>query len=350
MVRATLRRTGKAPGGYDFQLGGNPDTLTSRWERIDEPSRQGRAAQTPERRGSPEDPHTTHGRMAGRQRRRRTMTARRHVLVWGIAGLGALAVWALGHEVDPLSRLRAGAPLRIGYAVEPPYAFLRPDGTVGGEAPEIARRIAGRLGLPTLDWRQMEFGELLDSLDARQIDVIAAGMFITPERQRRALFSLPTIHVRPGLLVARGNPKRILSYREAAGRADLSVAVLSASVEEQIMRRLGLAEPRLLTVPDALSGRRAVESGLADALALSEPTVRWMARSERLGATEPVVSAAEPGDVYGHTAFAFRRDEAGLLRAWNQALKAYLGSPDHRALLAGLGLAAEPPFAPGPDQ
>jgi len=275
------------------------------------------------------------------------MTSRRNVLGLAVLCLGTGAVFALIDPETPLTRFRDGKPFRIGYAVEPPYAFLLADGTVTGEAPEIAQRIARQIGISTIEWRQMEFGELLDALEARQIDVIAAGMFITPERQRRALFSQPTIHVRPGLLVVHGNPKGIASYHQVAERTDLRIAVLSDAVEEQIMRHLGVSEIRLLRVPDALSGRRAVETGLADALLLSEPTVRWMARTEQLGHTEMLVALTDSSDVYGATAFAFRLDAGSVREAWNAALRQYLGSPDHRALLAELGLSCDPQPDPG---
>lgn len=105
---------------------------------------------------------------------------------------------------DSLDRLRSKGTITIGYAVEAPYAFLTPDGTVTGEAPEIAKVMASRLGIGHIAWRQVEFGSLLAELEAGRIDVIAAGMFITPKRADRASFSLPTFRVREGLLVPRG--------------------------------------------------------------------------------------------------------------------------------------------------
>lgn len=253
-----------------------------------------------------------------------------------VAGVAAALAWAWQDRDDSLTRLQKEGVIRIGYAVEPPYAFLQPDGDVTGEAPEIARRMAVSLNVPEVEWRQMEFGKLIDQLEAGQIDVIAAGLFITDERARRVLFSDPTYQVRPGLLVTRGNPKRILSYRQAAERPDIRVAVLSGAVEEQIMRRLAVPTARLVAAPDVLTGLRAVETGLADVLILSEPTVRWMARGEQLGRTE-AVSAGEV-DVYGHTAFAFRKRDRQLRDAWNGVLRGYLGSADHRDLLVRLGL------------
>lgn len=269
------------------------------------------------------------------------MTQRRSIVFI----LLALAISALGYYLfsfrdDSLSRLQHEGAIRVGYAVEPPYAFLTSGGEVTGESPEIARKIAAGLAIARVEWRQMEFSSLIDALEAGRVDVIAAGMFITEERARRVRFSLPTIHVRPGLLVALGNPKGIRSLRQTANDKGLRIAVLAGAVEEQLLRHMGVSDGRLVVSPDAGTGRRAVESGLADVLVLSEPTVAWMATRESLGRTERLAAgSADPA--YGQVAFAFRQSDAALAEAWNQGLAAYLGSSEHRALLARLGLAAD---------
>jgi len=94
-----------------------------------------------------------------------------------------------------LTRLQREGTIRIGYAVEAPYAFLKPGGEVTGESPEVAKVIVGRLGIRHIEWRQSEFGSLISGLEAGRFDVIAAGIFITPERARRISFSEPTFHV-----------------------------------------------------------------------------------------------------------------------------------------------------------
>lgn len=239
-----------------------------------------------------------------------------------------------------LQRMQEAGTIRIGYAIEPPYAFVGRDGTVTGEAPEIAKVIAAQLGAARIEWRQMEFAELIDQLEAGQIDMVAAGMFITPERTQRVRFSSPTMQVRPGMLVAAGNPLGLESHQHAAQRQGVRFAVLAGSQEASIMVQLRVAPSRLVVVSDAETGRKAVESGLVDALILSEPTIRWMAlTNERLDAVLPR-HAVRDNDIYGQTAFAFLPDAARLATAWDTALRSYLGSPEHKALLAKLGLAS----------
>ena len=122
-----------------------------------------------------------------------------------LAGVGAVA-GALCLADSSLRALQRAGTIRVGYAVEAPYAFVTPDGEITGESPEMAKRIVGRLGIRSIVWRGMEFRSLIDELEAGNIDLIASGLFVTPERARRVAFSKVTFHVRSGLLVAKGNP------------------------------------------------------------------------------------------------------------------------------------------------
>jgi polar amino acid transport system substrate-binding protein len=254
-----------------------------------------------------------------------------------LTGAIAAGIVMLYPHDDSLKRLRKGGSIRIGYAVEAPYAMLRPDGSVTGESPEIAKVVAARLGIGRIVWRQVEFGSLIDELEAGRIDVIAAGMFITPQRARRVSFSLPTFTVMEGLLVLKGNPRQLHSYRQAASRPEIRIAALSGSVEQGILQRLGFVPPRLVLVPDALTGRVAVETGVADGLALSSPTVRWMALGEKLGTTEMAQPFESEHNGNSEGAFAFRKDERRLLAAWNAVLRDFIGSRQHLALIARFG-------------
>ena len=241
--------------------------------------------------------------------------------------------------------LPASGVLRIGYAVEAPHAFLASGGEVSGQSPELAKLVAQRLGAREVQWRLTEFGELIPELEAGRIDVIAAGMFITPERARRVAFSEPIFHVSQALLVARGNPRGLHAYRDAAGRPGVRIAALSGSVEAELLRRLGLGEAQILLVPGADTGRDAVAGGLADGLALSSPTLEWMAMSDRLKQTEIARPFTQPDAAllgrYGYGAFAFRKGDRALLAAWNAAQKEILRGPEYARIMERFGFAPQ---------
>ncbi len=265
------------------------------------------------------------------------------VILIGVLIVLSVLTWRGHRGQDALAQARQAGVMRIGYAVEAPYAFLTPEGQVTGESPEIARVIANRLGIPRVEWRLAEFGDLMEGLEARRYEVIAAGMFITPERQQRAAFSLPTFQVGPGLLVRKGNPLGLHSYADLLQHNEIRVAVLSGSVEEARLLQLGCPGQRLIRVPDAGTGREAVRSGQADALALSAPTIRWMSMHPILGLTEmaePFTDsgpAGAPAPALG--GFVFRKEEAALRQAWDAELRGFLGSEEHRRLVRAFGFA-----------
>lgn len=190
--------------------------------------------------------------MSNPSRKKRTLAIT--VVGSAIAAAVIMAVLSLMFRDASLTRHRKEGVIRIGYALEAPYAFLTSEGEVTGESPEVARQIAASLGIRNVAWRQSEFATLIPKLEAGLIDVIAAGMFITPERAKRVNFSVPTFQVRQGLLVPKGNPRQLHSYRQAAEIVDIYISVLAGSVEEDMLRRHGLPDRRLIIVPDALTG------------------------------------------------------------------------------------------------
>ncbi|RTL25361.1 MAG: transporter substrate-binding domain-containing protein [Rhodocyclaceae bacterium] len=256
-----------------------------------------------------------------------------------ILGL-AVAVWPHTEHPDSPLGLREPGVIRIGYAIEAPYAYLRANGDVTGESPEVARRIVARLGIPHIEWRLAEFSELISDLEDGRIDVIAAGLFITPERAHRIAFSELTFHVREGLLVNPGNPHALHSYADAVHNRLVKIAVLSGSIEEAQLAALVRDPAQLTHVPDARTGRIAVETGAVQGFALSLPSLRWLALQHELGHTEiaaPFTQPDIPQGRIGYGAFAFRKDDTHLQAAWNAAQAGYVGSLEHRTLVSAFG-------------
>jgi polar amino acid transport system substrate-binding protein len=266
------------------------------------------------------------------------MRSRQQILIGALVLLAmtvALAV-LLRDDDDSLERVRAAGVLRIGYAIEAPYAMLSSEGRVTGESPETARRIAARLGVPKTEWVQLRFESLIPDLREGRIDVVAAGLFVTPERKRLVRFSDPTVRVAPGLLVRRGNPKRLPPFAQLRPMDGVRLAVLAGSVEEERLRQRGWRAEALLVVPEAQSARAALAQGVVDALALSAPTLRWIAKSSH----EPYdVLVDEKRDFReaDYVAFAFRPDEAALQHAWNRAQSGFIGSAEHLEIIAPFG-------------
>ncbi|WP_300156921.1 transporter substrate-binding domain-containing protein [Solidesulfovibrio sp.] len=255
-----------------------------------------------------------------------------------VSGVGAL-LYVRGGDA-PETHLWTGGEIRVGYSGEPPYCFRTATGEVSGAAPEVAKAVFGHAGIGPVRWVLLDFNQAIPALLDGRIDMIANGLFITPERAKRMLFSRPFCRSLQGLLVRRGNPLDLHSYEEAAKSPAARIAVLDGSVEQLALASLGTSPERLFVVPDPAGGLAAVRSGRADALALSAPTVAWLA-GESQGEAEPASPMRQAaGTPEGQSAFAFRPADAALAGRVDAALAGYIGSKAYLDLLTSLGFAS----------
>ncbi|MDQ7830318.1 MAG: ectoine/hydroxyectoine ABC transporter substrate-binding protein EhuB [Desulfovibrionaceae bacterium] len=237
-----------------------------------------------------------------------------------------------------------GGTLRVGYAEEYPFAFRDASGRVTGESPETARAVLARLGISDVRWVLTDFSSLITRLEEGDIDMIAAGMFATPERAKGIDFSLPTVQAGQGLLVRAGNPRGLASYDELTRRPDVILAVLAGSVELDYLEGLGVPGAQLFVVPDAATGVAAVTAGRADGLALTAPTVALLARDSegRCQAASPFTGPLTDGrERKGRSAFGFRKADAALRDRVNGVLAGFVGSPEHLDLVGPFGFTAQ---------
>lgn len=265
-----------------------------------------------------------------------------------IAALGTMllvGLLILLRRDQSLTRLQQEGTIRIGYSLEEPYAYLQPTGEVTGEFPEAAKQIVAQLGIARIEWVQTDFDNLIPDLEEGRFDVVAAGMFITKERAQHADFSNPLLRVQQSLLVRAGNPRQLHAYEDALTNGAIKIAVIKDAVEEHMLRRIGLREKQIVTVPDARTGRIAVETGIADGLALTSPTIRSMATRDDLGATEIAQPFRQPDASItkgiGYCAFVFRQSDDQLRSMWNTVMTSFVDNEKHRMLLERFGFTTE---------
>lgn len=232
--------------------------------------------------------------------------------------------------------------LRAGYSEEPPYAFRDSTGYITGESPQALKLAAEVLQVEDIRWIRLDFRELIPALQNGRIDVIAAGIYQTPERAERVLFSRPTICSGPALVV-RGGGRTILDLG-AVLDGTARFAVLSGSVEQVALERLSIPAQRILIAPDVRTALTAVREEKVDALAITEPTARWFNRQAGDHELE-VVTYEPPATVQGLlkacSALAFRPEDEELSASVDSALAMVLESVRRREMLKSLGFSDE---------
>jgi polar amino acid transport system substrate-binding protein len=234
-------------------------------------------------------------------------------------------------------RAKSQGFIRVGFANEAPFGFATPDGKLTGEAPEVAKAVLAKIGIPQVDGVLTEFGSLIPGLKAGRFDIIAAGMFINPKRCAEIAFSEPSYGIGQAMLVKSGNPKGIKDYSSIKENADLKLAVMAGAVEAGYAKDAGVPESQLVVLPDQSSLLAAVQSGRADAAALTALSIGDMAKKgEGVESTKPFGEVAGKS-VKGHGGFGFRKEDTDLLEAFNSELKKFIGTPEHIALVTPFG-------------
>jgi polar amino acid transport system substrate-binding protein len=246
---------------------------------------------------------------------------------------GAVPLAAACSTTDPatersgggtLARAKRQGYIQVGFANESPYGYTETNGRLTGEAPELARVIFKRLGIPDVRGVQLDFGGLIGGLQARRFDVIAAGMFITPTRCAQVAFADPDYIAATAFMVRKGNPKGITSFEEAA-KKNARLGVLNGAVEADYATRLGVSGGAIKTFADQPSAYEGLTAGRIDAIALTRISLADLL-SKHKGApyeiTQPFAPVIGGRKQYEGGAFAFRKADMDLLKAFNAELTA----------------------------
>lgn len=220
--------------------------------------------------------------------------------------------------------------LRFAWIEEPPFNFRDAAGAVLGHDADLARLVAERLGL---EFKPVEttFAELLPGLrDGRW--QMTTGLFVTPARATRALFTRPIWRLADGLLVGAGNPGRLTGYVSVAGTG-LRLAVVAGQVQAAHALAAGVAEAQLLVASDYASAVALVRDGAAAAFASVA-----RAHAETAAADPALEAISVPATEVAPAEGAFALSDPSLLAAVDGELARLLGGPEHRALQARYAL------------
>lgn len=199
-----------------------------------------------------------------------TLISRMAACVLTIGLAGATGQQAMAQT--KLDKIKSSGEVQMGVALEPPYSEVKADGTLSGADPEVARAVFAELGKINLKANVVDWGALIPGLMADRFDAVATGLFIKPERCKAVVFSQPLTCTREALLVKKGNPKQITSYKAlVASNATFSSV---SGAEQKRALDLGMAESRMMIVPDIFGAVELLKSGRVDVIGFPDVTLR----------------------------------------------------------------------------
>ena len=244
-----------------------------------------------------------------------------------------------------LKDLKDKGTITIGISGEEPYAFLD-NGKLTGEAPTVQTAIWKAVGIGKVEHKQTEFDGLIPGLNAGHFDVIAAGMFITPDRCKNAKFSEPVYCAPEAYMVPKGNPKNLSDFKSAA-TADVTVGVFGGAVEGDYLKKSGLSAGNIKTMPNQQAAITQLQQGRIDAVALTSISLKWALSQQpqkvqsKLEVTKGFTPVIDGQKILGCGAAVFRDDQDDLRAAFNKQLKKLKDSGELTTMIKKFGFGEE---------
>lgn len=134
------------------------------------------------------------------------------------------------------NKIREKGILRVGVSPFTPWVFKGKNGKIVGFEIDVANKLSKDMGV-TPKFISYDWENLIPALNAGKIDIIIAGMAITPQRALKVNFSLP--YAKSGISLATNiqRTKNIKSVEEL-NRQSIKIGVISATVAEGLARRI----------------------------------------------------------------------------------------------------------------
>lgn len=241
-----------------------------------------------------------------------------------------------------LEQLKSQGSIKVGIAGEEPYAYLE-GGELTGMDPSVQKAIWKNVGIDDVRAVQVDFDGLIPGLNANRFDVVAAGMFITPERCGQAAFSEPMYCAPNAFLVPPGNPENITDFKSVAD-AGIKLGVLGGAVEGIYAEDSGVPSKNVVEMPSQRDALLQLQQGRIGAFGLTSITLKDMLKKNpdaNVELTKPFTPVIDGKEQLGCGGAVFRKQDTDLREAFNKELASLRQSGELQKIIEPFGFGPE---------
>ena len=208
----------------------------------------------------------------------------------------------------------------------PPFE-IKEGGELTGFDVELLDAVVAETDYTLAGWQEFEFDSLIPALTSERIDVIAAAMTITEERQQTIAFSDPYWSANQAIVVRDGGDFSPSSLQDPAGP---SVGAQKGTtgegvVQDELIGKGVISESDYRAFDNYVFAVQALENGDVDAVVVDEPVAQTFADQRNVR----VAFVYDTGEQYG---FGLRQDDTALVSALNAGLQAVQDSGQYDEL------------------
>lgn len=241
-----------------------------------------------------------------------------------------------------LDDLRAKGYATVAVANEPPYSDIKSDGFVTGAAPDVARAVMKKLGVPELKAQVIGYGAMIPALLARRVDMATSGLYIKPKRCESIIYSEPDLCGAEAFAVAAGNPFKIKTYEDIAANPEVTMTTCAGCAEEAYALERGVSPDQIKVFTDPPSGIKMLQQGRVNVFALSGLGTQDLL----LKTNDPKLELVMPvkGVPIGCAGAAFNPADKEFRDAYDKALVELKESGEFTKIIEPYGFSAEATF------
>jgi len=175
-------------------------------------------------------------------------------------------IWFFSRKPTPRMAEQSIKTLLVGTNAEyPPFAFIENDEIVGFDI-DVIKELAKRMG-KSFTLSNMSFEALIPELQVGSIHVVVGGITPTPERSKRALFTLPHLENDQLMAVQKAGSQPITTAQDLNNSV---VVVNQGYSSDHYVSDIKTKEMVRISSPLVSMGLLALESGQADVYVASK--------------------------------------------------------------------------------
>ena len=217
-----------------------------------------------------------------------------------------------------LQQVLSRGELRVGVALAAPWALRDDAGEYRGFEIDVARKLAADMDVE-VTFRRYDYARLILALESGEIDLIASGLTISPDRALHVNFSRP--YATNGIGIATNSASTAdVARLEELNDPRFAIAVMDDSVGESLAQRI-MPRARIAAFRTAEDASAALISGDVDVYFDEEPIPTFLALEYPNDVDVPINDPL----VETRSAFAVTKgdpDFLAFLNAWIEAREA----------------------------
>ncbi|WP_339854609.1 ectoine/hydroxyectoine ABC transporter substrate-binding protein EhuB [uncultured Nisaea sp.] len=256
-----------------------------------------------------------------------------------IFGALVMTVMPVSANAGTLDEIRERGYATVAVANEPPYSDIKSDGYVTGAAPDVARAVMKKLGVPELRSQIVPYGAMIPALQARRVDMATSGLYIKPKRCESIIYSEPDLCGAEAFAVAAGNPHKIMTYEDIASNPEVTMTTCAGCAEEAYALERGVKPEQIKVFTDPPSGIKMLQQGRVDVFALSGLGTQDLLRKTNDPKLELVMPVA--GVPMGCAGAAFNPKDTEFRDLYDKALKELKESGEFAEIIEPYGFSTE---------